>query len=90
MRFVKPLDEKLLHQIFTKFNKIITVEDGVIKGGFGSAILEFANENNYQKTSIQVLGIPDQFIEHGSNDELFESIHLSKNHLKKIILASIS
>lgn len=90
MRFVKPLDEKLLHQIFTKFNKIITVEDGVIKGGFGSAILEFANKNGYQQTAIQVLGIPDQFIEHGANDALFESIYLSKNKLKEIILSSIS
>ncbi|MDP2089190.1 MAG: 1-deoxy-D-xylulose-5-phosphate synthase [Flavobacteriaceae bacterium] len=90
MQFVKPLDEKLLHQIFTKFNKIITVEDGVVKGGFGSAILEFANENNYQQTSILVLGIPNHFIEHGDNDVLFDSIHLSKNHLKKIILETLS
>jgi 1-deoxy-D-xylulose-5-phosphate synthase len=90
MQFVKPLDEALLHQIFAKFNKIITIEDGVIKGGFGSAILEFANKNNYQKTSIRVLGIPDEFIEHGSNDELSDSIHLSKNHLKKIVLNFLS
>lgn len=90
MQFVKPLDINLLHQIFAKFNNIITLEDGVIKGGFGSAILEFAHENNYQKTSILVLGIPDKFIEHGSNEELFEQLHLSKNQLKKIILAQIS
>ncbi len=69
MRFVKPLDEKLLHTIFSKFDKIMTVEDGTIKGGFGSAILEFSSENNYLKT-IKTMGIPDEFIHHGTIDEL--------------------
>ncbi|MDP3353364.1 MAG: 1-deoxy-D-xylulose-5-phosphate synthase [Flavobacteriaceae bacterium] len=90
MQFVKPLDEALLRQIFSKYSKIVTVEDGCVKGGFGSAVLEFANKNNYQKTSIQILGIPDQFIEHGSTEELFESIYLSKNHLKKVVLNLLS
>jgi len=90
MQFVKPLDEKLLHHIFSKFMKIVTIEDGCVKGGFGSAILEFANENNYHQSTIRILGIPDKFIEHGSNDELFESVHLSKNHLKKVILNFLS
>ena len=67
--FVKPLDESLLHKIFTSFEKIITIEDGVIKGGFGSAIVEFATENNYT-TPIKTLGIPDVFIEHGRIEEL--------------------
>lgn len=67
--FVKPLDEKTLHLIFQKYKKVITVEDGVIKGGFGSAIIEFAMENNYQ-LPIQTLGIPDAFIEHGTVNEL--------------------
>ncbi|WP_298221379.1 1-deoxy-D-xylulose-5-phosphate synthase [Flavobacterium sp.] len=67
--FVKPLDEKLLHTIFNTFESIITLEDGVIKGGFGSAIVEFGKENGYT-TSIKTLGIPDQFIEHGSIAEL--------------------
>lgn len=67
--FVKPLDEPQLHTIFQKFKKIITIEDGVIKGGFGSAILEFAMENNY-RIPIQTLGIPDTFIEHGTVNEL--------------------
>lgn len=49
MQFVKPLDEALLHQLFAKFNKIITLEDACIKGGFGSAILEFAQRHHYQK-----------------------------------------
>jgi len=69
MRFVKPLDEEMLHKVFAKFKKIITVEDGAITGGFGSAILEFMNQNNYQ-AQIKILGIPDRVIEHGSPKEL--------------------
>jgi 1-deoxy-D-xylulose-5-phosphate synthase len=65
MRFIKPLDENLLHQIFKKHQTIITIEDGTIKGGFGSSILEFASKFNY-KNNIKILGIPDTFIEHGS------------------------
>ncbi|MBA3647405.1 MAG: 1-deoxy-D-xylulose-5-phosphate synthase [Chitinophagales bacterium] len=70
MRFVKPLDSELLHEIFYKFRKIITVEDGVIAGGFGSAILEFMSEHNYS-AEIKRLGIPDKFVEHGSLKELY-------------------
>lgn len=67
--FVKPLDEKELHSIFTEFMSIITIEDGVIKGGFGSTILEFASENNYT-SKITLLGVPDEFIEQGTVAEL--------------------
>ena len=67
--FVKPLDINKLHSILTEFKNIITIEDGVIKGGFGSAILEFAAENDYS-TKITVLGIPDEFIEQGTVTEL--------------------
>lgn len=67
--FVKPLDEKLLHEIFGKFERIITLEDGTIKGGFGSGITEFAAQH-YYKNQISVLGIPDMFIEHGTVEEL--------------------
>lgn len=69
MRFVKPLDEKLLHRIFKQYTRIITVEDGSLMGGFGSAILEFMNDNNYQ-AEVQRLGIPDAIIEHGTQLEL--------------------
>jgi len=86
MRFVKPLDTSLLHKIFEKFDKIITIEDGTIIGGFGSAILEFASQNNYINIQIKTLGIPDNFIEHGKTAELFESIHLSNENIKKTIL----
>ncbi len=67
--FIKPLDEPLLHIIFNTFQKIITLEDGVIQGGFGSAIISFASENKYI-IPITTMGIPDQFIEHGSIVEL--------------------
>ena len=67
--FVKPLDEMLLHTIFLKFDTIITIEDGVITGGFGSAILEFAAANSYH-SKIHLLGVPDVFIEHGTVLEL--------------------
>ena len=69
LRFLKPLDEGLLHEIFTKFTRIITVEDGAIAGGFGSAILEFMNDNGY-RADVKRLGIPDLFIEQGSVAEL--------------------
>jgi len=70
MRFVKPLDELLLHEVFSKFNKVITVEDGCLMGGMGSAILEFMADHNYQAQVVR-LGIPDKFIHHGTQDELY-------------------
>lgn len=70
LRFVKPLDENLLHEVFKKFSKIITVEDGCIEGGMGSAVLEFMAGNNYNAEVVR-LGIPDQFIEHGEQPELW-------------------
>ena len=69
MRFVKPLDEELLHEVFSKYSKIITVEDGTIVGGFGSAILEFMAENGYN-AEVRMLGIPDRLVEHGTLKEL--------------------
>ncbi len=83
MRFVKPLDEKLLHTIFKNHKAIVTVEDGTIKGGFGSAILEFAAENGYSH-KIELLGIPDNFIAHGSVSELQRKIGLDANSLAKL------
>jgi 1-deoxy-D-xylulose-5-phosphate synthase len=69
IRFVKPLDEALLHEVFTNYSKIVTVEDGTVVGGFGSAILEFMNANGY-KASVTILGIPDRLVEHGTLKEL--------------------
>jgi 1-deoxy-D-xylulose-5-phosphate synthase len=71
MRFVKPLDNELLHEIFKKFNRVITIEDGTIIGGLGSAVLEFASINNY-KAKVVRLGIPDSFIEQGTLSELYD------------------
>ncbi|MCL1821436.1 MAG: 1-deoxy-D-xylulose-5-phosphate synthase [Prolixibacteraceae bacterium] len=71
MRFIRPLDEDLLHRIFSKFKKIITVEDGVVKGGFGSAVSEFMVENQY-KAKIKILGVPDKFIEQGEPEQLYK------------------
>ncbi len=85
MRFVKPLDVKKLHQIFKKFDKIITIEDGTIVGGFGSAILEFTSENNYQNKTIKILGVPDNFIEQGKMSELQEIVGLDKKSILKAI-----
>jgi len=68
LRFVKPLDEKLLHEVFQNYSKVITVEDGTVVGGFGSAILEFMNQFGY-KTDIKILGIPDTIIEHASQSQ---------------------
>jgi 1-deoxy-D-xylulose-5-phosphate synthase len=70
MRFVKPLDEQLLHEIFTEHAKVITVEDGCIQGGFGSAILEFMADHGYS-AKVKRLGIPDRYIEHGTQPELW-------------------
>jgi 1-deoxy-D-xylulose-5-phosphate synthase len=69
MRFVKPLDEELLHEVFRKFDRIITVEDGTVVGGFGSAILEFQAAHGYNAT-VRILGIPDTIVEHGTVKEL--------------------
>jgi len=69
LRFAKPLDEKMLHEVFANFKRIITVEDGCVQGGVGSAILEFMAEHNYI-AEVKMLGIPDRIIEHGSLKEL--------------------
>lgn len=69
MRFVKPLDQELMHEIMSKFNKVITIEDGTMVGGFGSAVIEFNADNNYTPR-VKRLGIPDEIIEHGTQEEL--------------------
>tara|TARA_R110000868_G_scaffold17779_3_gene77622 strand:+ start:1697 stop:3463 length:1767 start_codon:yes stop_codon:yes gene_type:complete len=88
MRFVKPLDDKLLHTILKEYNTIITIEDNAIKGGFGSAVLEFASANNY-KNDMTLLGIPDSFIEHGTVDELQYALKLDPGSLKNYITGLI-
>ena len=77
MRFVKPLDEALLHEVFKKHDKVITVEDGCIQGGFGSAIIEFMADHNY-KAQVRRLGIPDKYVEHGTQPELWRECEYDK------------
>lgn len=70
MRFVKPIDETMLHEVFSKFDKVITIEDGCVMGGFGSAVVEFMADQGYS-ASIKRLGIPDEYIHHGTQEELW-------------------
>ena len=91
MRFIKPLDEKILHEVGKKFEKVITIEDGVIQGGFGSAVLEFFADNGY-RVQTKRLGIPDTFVEHGTPDELYSMLGLDTegiaNSIREIIRTS--
>ena len=82
MRFLKPLDESLLHDVFEKFDKIITIEDGTIAGGFGSAVIEFMTENNYQ-AKVKRLGVPDRFIDHGTQKELYKECEIDAKSIIK-------
>ena len=85
MRFAKPLDEELLHEVLSKFEKIITLEDGTVVGGFGSAVLEFMNEKNY-KAEIKMLGIPDRLVEHGTPKELHHECGYDAQAIKETVL----
>lgn len=84
MRFAKPLDEEMLHEVFQKYSKIITIEDGTIIGGFGSAILEFMNEHHY-KADVKIMGIPDRIIEHASQKQQQEQAGIDTNHISEAI-----
>jgi 1-deoxy-D-xylulose-5-phosphate synthase len=70
MRFVAPLDESILHEVFRNFRHVITVEDGFLKGGFGSAVIEFMADQGYN-ADVRRLGIPDYFVGHGTQEELY-------------------
>jgi 1-deoxy-D-xylulose-5-phosphate synthase len=74
MRFVKPIDELMLHEVFGKFKHVVTVEDGCLQGGMGSAVLEFMVDNGYT-SQVKRLGIPDRLVEHGTQDELYAECH---------------
>jgi len=88
MRFAKPIDEVLLHEVFTKFKKVITVEDGCIQGGMGSAVVEFMADNNYA-AQVTRLGIPDSYIEHGTQSELYSECGYNTEDIKKAALQLI-
>ena len=80
LRFLKPLDEQLLHEVGKKFSRIITIEDGVRNGGMGSAVLEWMNDHGYSPI-INRMGLPDEFIEHGTVEELQKICHIDQNSI---------
>lgn len=85
MRFVKPLDEEMLHEIFKNHKTIVTVEDGCIMGGFGSAVLEFAADHDYF-ASVKRLGIPDRIVEHGEQPQLHKECNYDADAIKEAVL----
>lgn len=89
MRFIKPLDGDLLDEIGKKFKKVITIEDGIRNGGFGSAVLEWFNDHGYAP-SVQRMGLPDEFVTHGSVDELRRIVGLDAPHIKQNIEAMLA
>ena len=84
LRFLKPLDEELLHEVGRRFKKIITIEDGVRSGGMGSAVLEWMSEHGYSPV-IRRLGLPDEFVEHGKVSELQAIVGIDKDSIKRAI-----
>lgn len=85
MRFVKPIDEEMLHEVFANYKKIITIEDGCIQGGFGSAVLEFMADNNYQ-AEVRRLGIPDRVVEHGEQIELQRECGFDPDGIERTVI----
>lgn len=85
MRFVKPLDEQLLHEVFTTHKKVVTVEDGCITGGFGSAVLEFMADHGYS-AEVKRLGIPDRVVEHGEQAELHAECGYDPDSIEQVVL----
>jgi 1-deoxy-D-xylulose-5-phosphate synthase len=88
MRFAKPLDEDCLHGLFKAFKNILVVEDGILAGGFGSAILEFMSDNGYQ-ANVKRLGVPDTFIDHGSQAELYKECGFDPESICKAIKSMV-
>lgn len=85
MRFVKPLDAALLHEVFGQYKAVVTIEDGTLIGGMGSAVIEFMSDHGYH-CPVKRLGIPDHFIDHGSQMELFKEVGLDMESMKQAIL----
>jgi 1-deoxy-D-xylulose-5-phosphate synthase len=88
MRWLKPLDEEMLHEIGKKYSTIVTAEDGILAGGMGSAVLEWMNDHNYHPHIIR-LGVDDQFVEHGSTKELYHLLNLDKEGLCESLLQAL-
>ena len=86
MRFLKPIDQDILHTVGKNFSRIITLEDGVVSGGLGSAVLEFMSENDYTP-HVTRLGLPDEFVEHGTPAQLYHIVGIDKEGIKKTLLS---
>ena len=86
MRFVKPLDEETLHSVFGKYKYVLTIEDVVLQGGFGSAVIEFMSDHNYS-SHLKRIGIPDIFIEHGTTEELYREYGLDQQGIYRTVIA---
>ena len=84
MRFAKPIDEEMLHEVFGKFKKVITIEDGTVVGGFGSAVLEFMSKHHYH-AEVRIMGIPDRLVEHGTPAELYREIGLDAEGIAAVL-----
>lgn len=88
MRFAKPLDEAMLHEVFLNFDNVVTIEDGCIQGGIGSAIIEFMADHGYS-AKVKRLGVPDKFIEHGTQDELYDECGFGKKAIFEAVNAMV-
>ncbi|MCM8761276.1 MAG: 1-deoxy-D-xylulose-5-phosphate synthase, partial [Candidatus Omnitrophica bacterium] len=89
-RFIKPLDEEFFERIFEDIKNIVTLEDGVIEGGFGSAVLEFIERRRIRGVRVKILGLPNKFIEHGSRQELFSKYNLTPDAVCDVIVKEVS
>ena len=89
MRFVKPIDEHMLHEIYSRFDSVITVEDGCIQGGFGSAVLEFFADKGYS-IPVKRLGVPDKFVEHGTQAELYDICGYGPKGIEEAVLSLVA
>ena len=85
MRFVKPLDHEILEEVFSEYQKVLTIEEGVLSGGFGSSVLSYKNENRINDVLIETLGFPDEFLQHGNVSELCKIYGLDKDGIKRSI-----
>jgi len=89
IRFVKPLDESLLRDILSRIKKIVTIEEGVISGGFGSAVAEFIERERIKNVTLEIVGLPDEFVEHGNRQELLNKYNLSTEGIINLVKSEI-
>ncbi|MGD2278821.1 MAG: 1-deoxy-D-xylulose-5-phosphate synthase [Candidatus Omnitrophota bacterium] len=88
-RFIKPLDGQILEEVFRETKKVVTIEEGVVSGGFGSAVLEFMEREGIKDVKIKCIGLPDEFIEHGAREELLRKYHLTPDEVATTIAAEM-